>query len=337
MSIRPSNFARLVEQLVPLVAELFATLAARDPLRMRFADIANKTLLDMVMTLESQGMSQEAMAASLGLTIGGFRNRMKRLREMDDDTAGPAGPRTLLERVFSEVGNRETAGKVATYMALRDRFKGVKDDSLGGVLHFLVTTGLLSVTGRGPKREYRVVPHNRPSGPRYTDAVVLLYREGPISLLELATRLEVTTEQAQRFVDRVKSAGYLEESVGPDGAPRYRSNDYHVPIDDKEGFEAALYDHLSSVVRAVTKKVRLGRLRASMNDLVGGSTFSFEIEPDDPLYAEVTSFLGETRSKLDGWLQRSRALAASRDPAAPKRPRHRITVYFGQTIDEDRG
>ncbi len=80
-----------------------------------------------------------------------------------------------------------------------------------------------------------------------------------------------------------------------------------------------------------------GRLRASMNDLVGGSTFSFEIEPDDPLYVEVTSFLGETRTKLDGWLKRSRALAASRDTAVPKRPRHRITLYVGQTIDDDRG
>ena len=36
------NFAGLVERLVPQVAELFATLATRDPLRMYFADIADR-------------------------------------------------------------------------------------------------------------------------------------------------------------------------------------------------------------------------------------------------------------------------------------------------------
>src|SRR5689334_18756891 len=75
------NFAGLVERIVPLVAGLFATLAPRNPLRMHFADIANKTLLDMVEVLRHDGVSQEAIAASLGLTINGFRSKMKLLRE----------------------------------------------------------------------------------------------------------------------------------------------------------------------------------------------------------------------------------------------------------------
>jgi hypothetical protein len=38
------NFAGLQARIVPLIAELFATLASRNPLRMYFADIAGKTV-----------------------------------------------------------------------------------------------------------------------------------------------------------------------------------------------------------------------------------------------------------------------------------------------------
>ena len=72
------NFAGLQARMVPLVAELFATLASKNPLRMYFADIAGKTLLDVVQVLRQEGVSQEAIAASFGLTMNGFRDRMRR-------------------------------------------------------------------------------------------------------------------------------------------------------------------------------------------------------------------------------------------------------------------
>jgi hypothetical protein len=52
------NFAGLQARIVPLIAELFATLASRNPLRMSFADIAGKTLLDIVEVLRQDGLSQ---------------------------------------------------------------------------------------------------------------------------------------------------------------------------------------------------------------------------------------------------------------------------------------
>jgi expansin (peptidoglycan-binding protein) len=52
------NFAGLQARIVPLIAELFATRASRNPLRMYFADIAGKTLLDIVEVLRQDGLSQ---------------------------------------------------------------------------------------------------------------------------------------------------------------------------------------------------------------------------------------------------------------------------------------
>ncbi len=332
MSVQgPPDFGRLVERMVPLVAELFATLAARDPLRMRFADIANKTLLDMVGVLQSEGVSQEAVAASLGLTIGGFRARMRKLREVSDEMGARHGPRTLLERVFSEVAAKEDAGRPATYDALTTQFRGIKEDSLRGVLHFLVTSGLLSVSGRGRSKEYRVVVRRGARTSRYTDTVVTLYREGPLSLDVLCARLGLGPTEAKQHIERLRSAGFLDEST-IEGELRYRATDYHVPLGGAEGFEAALYDHFGAVIRAITKKVRLGRLRASSNDLTGGSTFSFDLSPDDPLWEQVTSFLSEQRPRLDGWLSEARKLAAARPSGGA--PRQKITIYIGQLVED---
>ncbi len=326
----PMDFARLVERMVPLVAELFATLAAKDPLRMRFANIASKTMLDMVDVLQSQGMSQEAVAASLGLTIGGFRSRMKRLREDDDDGGRAAGPRTLLERVFAEVAAREDSGAVATYDHLERRLKGTKEDSLRGVLHFLVTSGLLSVTGRGLAREYRVVSRPGAGAARPTDTVVLLYREGPLAREAVLTRLGIEAHVLDQHLRVLRQAGVLEETDSPDG-PRYRVTDYHVPLDAGEGYEAALYDHVAAVLAAITRKVRLGRLRATMGDTVGGSTFTFTVPEDDPLLPEIVGFLSGSRARLEDWLARSRTAVTER----PTSPRRRVTIYVGQNIEED--
>lgn len=335
------NFAGLVERIVPLVAELFATLASRNPLRMHFADIANKTLLDMVEVLRHDGVSQEAIAASLGLTINGFRSKMKLLRERfgaraPDDTGieeRSASPvRTLLDRVFSHI-EEQPAPRGATYTQLLQTFRGVKADSLKGVLHFLVKSGLLSVSGSGKTRTYRVV-HRSAVGPGVLDAMVMLFREGPLSAGDLALRLGIGETRALELVDGLRAAGRLESRPLPDGAMGHRVMEYHVPVDSPEGFEAALFDHLSTVVRAICKKVRGGEHRATMADLNGGATFSFDVPASHPLAGEIRNFLPTMRKTLDDWLERSEAELANAIAADPTVETERITIYVGQTTED---
>jgi len=326
------NFSNLVERIVPLVAELFATLASRDPLRMHFADIAGKTLLDIVQTLRSDGISQEAIAASLEMTITGFRAKMKKLAqefEEVDAVPGDAGPRTLLERVHGFV-YEEGGDRVGTrYQDIADAFRGVKPDSLRGVLHFLVQSGVLSVTGRGATREYRTIPQRRADSASLADAVVMLYRDGPMTVAELAHRLEVPTATARRFVERLEGEGRLEPGGGPTGETTYKATSYHVPMGSADGYEAALWDHFQAVVRSVNKKVRLGRYNASLHDVNGGTTFSFDVAEDSELFEELSGFLQSMRVQMEAW--RERALEEVPPPGTSSK---RVTIYTGQMVED---
>jgi len=120
--------------------------------------------------------------------------------------------------------------------------------------HFLVKSGLLSVSGSGRTRTYRVV-HRTPSGPGILDAMVLLFREGPLSLGALAHRLGVPEARAHELLGQLRDAGRLGAAALPDGSPGHIVTEYHVPVDSPEGYEAALFDHLSTVIRAICKKL----------------------------------------------------------------------------------
>ena len=207
------NFIGLQARIVPLVAELLATLATRNPLRMYFADIAGKTLLDIVQVLRHDGISQEAIAASLGLTLNGFQARMKRLKEQHDEPPEEDGDdrRTLMERVFAFIADHPDAEQGVPIRQVGDAFRGVKRDTLNGVLHFLVQSGFLTAEGRGGRRRLRVERRPHAQGPNEHDVGVLLYREGPLTLAELARRLECSTERAASLLDRLRRDGALVE------------------------------------------------------------------------------------------------------------------------------
>ncbi len=325
------DFAGLQARIVPLVAELFATLASQNPLRMYFADIAEKTLLDIVQVLREDGMSQEAIAATLGLTMNGYRAKMKRLHEVhagapqEPDEA----PRTLLERVHTFV--EETCPDQAWlgFEHITDKFKGVKPDSLKGVLHFLVRSDLLEVEGRGRTRRYRSVDRTRRTEVNHHDLEVLLYREGPLSLEEAARRLGIDAERCAAHLETVSAAGgVVVKHVG--GEARYVVRQYHIPLDTVEGYEAAIFDHLAAVIHAICKKLRLGRHAASLAEHTGGATFSFRLPSEDPLWDEVSAYLRDSRLRLETWLSAARAL-----PEEVERDK-RVTIYVGQLTEEVR-
>ncbi|MEZ4473172.1 MAG: hypothetical protein R3F60_20785 [bacterium] len=321
------NFAALQARVVPLVAELFATLAAQNPLRMHFADIAGKTMLDIVENLREEGVSQEAIAAALGLTITGYRAKIRRLRELYGAGAERAEdePRTLLERVYAFV---DDAGGPVPEEDILAHFRGVKLDSLKGVIQFLVRSGALERAHDRKGREYRTVPRTLPGGPGLQDAEVMLYRDGPLTLAELAQRLDTSVEEVAGFVVELEAADRLLRGTR-DGEVTWRALAYHIPLDAGEGYEAAIWDHLAAVIRSICKKLRLGRHGASLRDKTGGATFTFHLPEDHPLYAEVSGYLAESRLRFEDWLARAEALELPQG-----RPVKQVTVYVGQLVED---
>lgn len=324
------NFSNLVERMVPLVAELFATLKVTDPLRMDFAGIAEKTVHDLVGVLRQEGLTNEEIAAALDLSIAGFYRKVKDLRETYSPGDGTRRP-TLWELVYDFVleqsgGSRD---RPVSYMAIEARFAQLTPERLGAMLRYLVRFGRLSMTGHGPSRRYRIVERELPTGATYHDAVVTLYRDGPMTSAELAQRLETDEASCHAWLGRLRDAGRLEETTVGRQPTRYRATGYHIEPDEPAGYEAALWDHFQAVVRAICMKVRLGATQASMRDLIGGTTFSFDLPVDDPLYAEISGFLAETRQRMESWLRRHGELQPR--PGA----RHaRVTIYTGQMVEE---
>ena len=102
-------------------------------------------------------------------------------------------------------------------------------------------------------------------------------------------------------------------------------------MDTVEGYEAAIYDHLSAVVAALCKKLRTRQHNASLKDLTGGATFTFYVPVDDPLWGEVSGYLRENRLRLEDWLTRARALEGQKHaPGTLKR----VTIDVGQMVDD---
>ena len=259
---------------------------------------------------------------------------MTRLQALHRAEGAPGGAdqRTLLERVHTFVYEGSAGGEWVKADWVAERFRGTKADTLQGVLHFLVRSGLVEVKGRGRSRAYRGAEPNSPGGPNEHDAAVLLYREGPMSLEVLSTRLDVPAAEATALLERVRAHGWLVETQGEDDTTLYRVERFHIPMDTVAGYEAAIYDHLSAVVRALCKKLRLGRHNATLHEFTGGSTFTFLLPEGDPLHAEITAYLKTNRLLLEAWLARADTLRAATPPGTPMK---RVTIYVGQMVEDD--
>lgn len=329
------DFSGLVERLVPAVAELFATLGAQDPLKMSFADLASKTVLDMVEVMQRDGISQEAIAATLGMSIGGFRTKLRKLRDVyrTQESGNGSMPKSLLEQVYAFIDQRADATadekKEVLYAAIAKHFSGIQQDTLRGVLKFLVTYGLLEVKGRGNQRRYHIASRRAVVDSGLAQVSVLLFREGPMPLAQLCARTGLREAACEALLERLRDDGSLEEKQLR-GVAHYRVRDYHIPVGMRAGYEAALLDHLTTVFAAVCKKVRLGRHEASLADLHGGTTFSFDVPVGHALEAELSGFLAQNRARMEDWLRR----AKEAERADPEAPRRRITIYTGQMVED---
>jgi hypothetical protein len=91
-----------------------------------------------------------------------------------------------------------------------------------------------------------------------------------------------------------------------------------------------VFDHFQTVVRAIGIKVRHGMARSSRDDVTGGATLSFDIEPEHPHAGEVLGLLKRLRSEVNElWTK-----VQSHNDAHPIADEKRIEVsfYLGQCV-----
>ena len=122
------------------------------------------------------------------------------------------------------------------------------------------------------------------------------------------------------------------QALAPDdsGGIRYAVEGFHIAFDADEGYEAALWDHFQAVSRTMCRKLRIGQHQARLHDVIGGTTFTFDLPSDHPLHEELQGFLSRTRQQMDRWLAQVEALP----PRAEEERWVRVTLYTGQMVEE---
>jgi hypothetical protein len=214
------------------------------------------------------------------------------------------------------------------------RFRTDDEALVRGVLRDLVDSGVLACSGHGANATFWAVSREQLEGrwPGTSEQGLeellwaIVYRGGPIGVETLAERLPLAEQHLQPLLDRMVASGRLERA--PDG---YRASDFSVPLNSPVGWEAAVFDHVQAMVQTICQRLRIGAAVPSGTEMVGGSTYSFDIWDGHPFAEEVEAALSrfraqhtELRERVDAW---------NRDHGRPPDYRQ-VVVYGGQCVLE---
>lgn len=311
----------IVRQTTILIAQLATSHGVRAPL----AQVANQVFLDLVRELERQGVSRKVSADMFGLGLRSYRRKIQRLSESSTERG-----RSLWEVVLEYVKERG----LVTRLEILDRFSRDDEAQVRAVLHDLSESGLVFSTGTGRDASYRAASDEELAtlqqrrGPEGRDELVvaLMYREGPLTLNEIAARAQVPVAEIAKALERLAESGRIER-LDRQGEPVYRARALVIPLGAPVGFEAAVFDHFKALVTTVLCRLREGRTAA--DDQVGGSTYTIDVWEGHPLAEEVYGTLGRIRASLGELRQR---VAEYNQSAQIPDEYSRVVIYAGQCI-----
>jgi hypothetical protein len=314
----------IVRQTTILIAQLATAGGVRAPL----AHIANQVFLDLVRELERQGVSRKVSADMFGLGLRSYRRKIQRLSESSTERG-----RSLWEVVLEYIRER---GLVARSDVLA-RFARDDEAQVRAVLHDLSDSQLVFSAGTGLHTTYRAATTDELAtlqqrrGAEGSDEllVALVYREGPLTLRQIAALAQRNAAELEAALERLAANGRLQSSER-DGTTVYRAGAFVIPFGASSGWEAAVFDHYKALVSTILG--RLDKERTTPADTIGGSTFTIDVWDGHPLAPEVYGALARIRASLGDLLERVQAASVALD-----RPRshRRVVIYAGQCVIEE--
>ena len=323
------NVKVLIDAIVRQTTVLIAQLATAAGIRAPLAHIANQVFLELVVELEAQGVGRKVIADMFGLALRSYQLKVRRLSESATEQN-----RTLWEAVYDHLQGK---GGVVTRAELLMRFVHDDESVVRSVLHDLVESGLVFKTGRGDRTAYRVaspeemspdVAHSREAAAAMVQ--IYIYRNAPISEAELRDQIRLSHQEIHLALQQLVLEGRVErDEDGPTGA-LYRSTTCVLPMDAPFGWEAALFDHYQAMVNAFSNKLSKGHTRSLPKDVIGGSTYSFDVWDGHPHREEVYGLLRTIRGQVSAL--RTLVTAHNQDARQPGRPFNKVTFYVGQNV-----
>ncbi len=292
----------VVRQTTVLIAQLATTGGARAPL----AHVANQVFLDLAQELESQGVGRKVGADMFGLALRSYQRKIQRISESSTFRG-----RSLWEAVFDYLGEHD----VVTRRELDARFRYDDEALLRGVLHDLTESGLVFRAGSGLGAAYR-----RASDDELGRLGEEEDREGTDALL--------CPDQLDAALRRLVDGGSVER-FEQSGEALYRSDTFLVALGASAGWEAAVFDHFQALVTTICRKLAEMGEPASMGDVTGGSTYTFDVWPGHPHRDEVLGLLAELRARLGAL--RGKVEGYNAEAGLPAEF-EQVVVYAGQVV-----
>ena len=338
----------LIDSIVQQTTVLVAQIATIGGIRAPLAHIANEVFLELSRKLDELGVTRKVAADMFGLALRSYRAKVRRLEESATDPERVSLWQTVYEYVCEE-------GPVKIQDVLM-RFRYDDEQSVRGILHDLVETGLLSQTGTGDDRVYRetseqdfaALHDEETEESAYWIVWMFVYRHGPIrrEAIEEQTNLEgeVLDEVLEQLIREAQvEIASVPEADGGEGpvevsevdlsAPEvvFESHDCYIPADESAGWEAAVFDHFTAVTSVLTSKLRQIQEPTLPKEWVGGSTYTIDVWEGHPLREEVTSLLQRYRAETSELNERVRS---HNEAAEVPEEVEEVVFYLGQTLLE---
>src|SRR5690349_900607 len=260
----------IVRQTTVLIAQLSTAAGIRAPL----AHVADRVFLELAQEIERQGVGRKVVADMFGMALRTYQKRVQRLAESTSQRG-----RTLWEAVYEFLSEHE----VVRRKQLETRFRHDSADNLAAVLNDLIASGLIYATGRGAAASYRALsPSERSSAEEaesldaLTDmAWLTVYRAHKLRFSELCAALRCSPEAGSHAVARLAAEGIVRRS-GAAEDPDLEAQSFVIEVAAGRGWEAAVFDHFSTVAAAIAAKVRLGAATRH-GEAIGGATYTFDL------------------------------------------------------------
>ena len=316
----------IVRQTTVLIAQLSTAAGIRAPL----AHVADRIFVELAQEIERQGVGRKVVADMFGMALRTYQKRVQRLSE----SASQRG-RTLWEAVYEFLSEQELVRR----KQLEARFRHDSADALAAVLNDLVASGLVYATGRGAAASYRALSASERSSAEDAEALdaltdmawLSIYRARRLRFSELCAALACSPEQGSRALARLTAEGIVRRS-GSAEDPELEAERFVIEVAAGRGWEAAVFDHFSTVAASIAAKVRLGAA-SRHGEAIGGATYTFDVHDEHPARERVLGLLTRMRGEVDALWQE----VSSHNRAHPVADelKTRVSFYFGQNVQEN--
>jgi hypothetical protein len=155
------------------------------------------------------------------------------------------------------------------------------------------------------------------------------YRASGSTLATLRAQFQVEEGELAAAIALLEAQGQLQRT-GDGEVASYRASPFVVPVGAEHGWEAAVFDHFQTVVKAIGRKARRGMARSAADHLNGGATLTFDVGPEHPQREAVYGLLKRVRAEVNElW---TLVQAHNEHTPIPDEQKVEVSFYFGQCV-----